>query len=389
MKPYVSARRLLMTDFLSALPCLLMVQSIVVLLMDTFALDFPGISRPASALLLLLPFLCFFLIRTAVAGGLRAVLLHGAVLLLYLFAVAQYAFPVLMVHAPLSACLVIGSLVTRAKKSAGVLSSAPMMYAGLCLLCALFGFTSRSHYGFLFLIAVLALAAALASVRMARLNEHITATQDSTHFIAGRVFGAHDGVTAVFAAAVILVSALSYLSFATEPPVRGDIGSDSGTAQPASPSPDLMLQDDTEPYGVLQGQTLISDSRYPPPKGKDMPEISRQVFFLVGILALPIILVAAVMRYRSFQKRAGDSADIVITKVRRTRRKKRGEVQGAILPHQAKIRRMFYKKVRQHLKKGLTLHPRSTSSSLAEEIGRTEDIGELERLYRQARYGGE
>jgi len=51
-----------------------------------------------------------------------------------------------------------------------------------------------------------------------------------------------------------------------------------------------------------------------------------------------------------------------------------------------KARRAFYKKVRRHMKKGLTVRAHHTARDIAAEIKKAEDIGELTDAYEIARY---
>lgn len=54
--------------------------------------------------------------------------------------------------------------------------------------------------------------------------------------------------------------------------------------------------------------------------------------------------------------------------------------------YSVRVKRIFYKKVQAHIKKGLSVMQSSTSVSIASDIGKVEDITTLERMYRKARY---
>ena len=52
-----------------------------------------------------------------------------------------------------------------------------------------------------------------------------------------------------------------------------------------------------------------------------------------------------------------------------------------------KIRQMYYKKVRWHIKRGAEIKSVDTTREIAEKLQPAEDIGELTALYEGARYG--
>jgi len=54
-----------------------------------------------------------------------------------------------------------------------------------------------------------------------------------------------------------------------------------------------------------------------------------------------------------------------------------------------KIRRMYFKKVRWHIKRGAEVKPADTAQEIAVKLRPAEDIGELTSLYERARYGSE
>ena len=59
------------------------------------------------------------------------------------------------------------------------------------------------------------------------------------------------------------------------------------------------------------------------------------------------------------------------------------------LSERERIRRLYYKTVRRHIRRGLMVGRADTTGRICEKIGRREDIGRLTELYDEARYGDE
>lgn len=247
--------------------------------------------------------------------------------------------------------------------------------------------------GFFYADFMAAAMGALLYRPMDRLNEYVLYAADRllTPLVARRVFRYHHRRLWMVILLTAAFSVGTYVYWVMRPtaPYTYAISQDASetlieiipTPEPVSntPKPDNSRVHEKHYYPEYVFQSEVS-----PP--------FRPIVRFVFLLGVVVSVLAAVLVYRSWAGRKNNNASewFRVEKIKRGRgRSNIFRRPAAWLSVNARIRRLFYLKVKTHIKTGLRVYPSSTSVTLAQDIEKKEDIAALEMLYRSARYGGQ
>lgn len=141
-------------------------------------------------------------------------------------------------------------------------------------------------------------------------------------------------------------------------------------------------------------QTLFE----PPPEPNALMILLEQIFvYMVYLLLIGLLLFGIGYTIYKFYKKfyasnqnTGDTKEFAapLYEVKNFKFKKLRDL-FPVLSKDMRIRRLFYKKVKSYLKKGVKLENDNTAKIISEKISQYEDIKELTHLYEKARYTNE